>query len=138
MKKERYTFPAIFHHAGDGISVNFPDLPGALTCGKTEDEALRMARECLELHIFGLEDDNEVIPDPSTLFKLREKLAWNESMSLVEVWMPPFRDKMANRAVKKTLTIPKWLDDLAAEQKVNYSHILQDALKSYLGVSERP
>ncbi|MMZ64655.1 hypothetical protein D1872_270040 [compost metagenome] len=51
--------------------------------------------------------------------------------------MPPFRDNMAQRAVKKTLTIPKWLDDIAAENKVNYSHILQDALKDYLGVSER-
>ncbi|WP_212942601.1 hypothetical protein [Paenibacillus antibioticophila] len=56
---------------------------------------------------------------------------------LIDVWMPPVRDNMAERAVKKTLTIPKWLDDIAAENKVNYSHILQDALKEYLGVNMR-
>ncbi len=49
--------------------------------------------------------------------------------------MPPFRDEMRNKAVKKTLTIPKWLDDIAVENNVNFSHILQDALKSYLGVN---
>jgi post-segregation antitoxin (ccd killing protein) len=51
--------------------------------------------------------------------------------------MPPFRDEMEQRAVKKTLTIPKWLDDLAQEHNVNFSHLLQSALKQYLGVSEK-
>ncbi|BCJ87055.1 hypothetical protein [Effusibacillus dendaii] len=51
--------------------------------------------------------------------------------------MPPFRDEMEEKAVKKTLTIPKWLDDLAQDHKVNFSHVLQDALKKYLGVNQR-
>ena len=51
--------------------------------------------------------------------------------------MPPVRDEMAERAVKKTLTIPKWLNDLAEENKVNFSRILQDGLKEYLGVKSR-
>ncbi|WDL99673.1 hypothetical protein [Alicyclobacillus sp. ALC3] len=51
--------------------------------------------------------------------------------------MPPFRDEIEQRAVKTTLTIPKWLDDLAVDQHVNFSHLLQDALKQYLGVRDR-
>jgi hypothetical protein len=51
--------------------------------------------------------------------------------------MPPFRDKMEDRAIKKTLTIPKWLNDLAEENRVNFSHILQDALMNHLGVSRK-
>ena len=52
----------------------------------------------------------------------------------ITAWMTPFRDEMENRAVKKTLTIPAWLNDAAERQGVNYSRILQSALKDYLGV----
>ncbi|WP_106766878.1 type II toxin-antitoxin system HicB family antitoxin [Paenibacillus faecalis] len=133
--KDRYIFPAIFEYNEDGISVEFPDIPGALTCGDTDEEALYMAKDCLALHLYGMEEDGEPIPEPSRAADIEKDP--NQAVVLIEVWMPPFRDKVADRAVKKTLTIPKWLDDLAAEHKVNYSHVLQDALKTYLGVSER-
>lgn len=133
--KDRYVFPAIFDYADDGISVEFPDLPGAYTCGDTDEEALYMAKDCLELHLYGMEEDGDTIPEPTPVSELPQMP--KKVVVLIDVWMPPIRDKMADRAVKKTLTIPKWLDDIAAENKVNYSHILQDALKEYLGVSER-
>ncbi|MGP0579175.1 type II toxin-antitoxin system HicB family antitoxin [Paenibacillus peoriae] len=133
--KNRYVYPAIFDYADDGISVSFPDLPGAYTCGDTDEEALYMAKDCLALHLYGMEADGDDIPEASRLVSVVTEA--NQSVVLIDVWMPPFRDKMANKAVKKTLTIPQWLDDLAAENKVNYSHILQDALKDYLGVTER-
>lgn len=130
--KDRYVFPAILSLDADGISVEFPDLPGCLTCGDTEEEALRMAQEALALHIWGMEDDGDPIPEPSKLANLTT--GRNQVATLVEAWMPPFRDKMANKAVKKTLTIPKWLNDLAEAKQVNFSHVLQSALKDYLGV----
>ena len=133
--KDRYVFPAVFDYAEDGISVEFPDLPGALTCGDTDEEALYMAKDCLALHLYGMEEDGEDIPEPSRISEIPQMP--KKVVVLIDVWMPPFRDKMADRAVKKTLTIPKWLDDLAAENKVNYSHVLQDALKTYLGVTDR-
>lgn len=130
--KDRYVFPAILSLDADGISVEFPDLPGCLTCGDTEEEALRMAQEALALHIWGMEADGDPIPEPSKLTNLTT--GRNQVATLVEAWMPPFRDKMANKAVKKTLTIPKWLNDLAEAKQVNFSHVLQNALKDYLGV----
>ena len=133
--KDRYVYPAIFDYADDGISVEFPDLPGALTSGDSDEEALHMAKDCLALHLYGMEQDGDAIPEPSRAASIVTEA--NQVVVLIDVWMPPFRDNMAERAVKKTLTIPKWLDDIAAENKVNYSHILQDALKEYLGVSER-
>ena len=51
--------------------------------------------------------------------------------------MPPFRSEMNNRSVKKTLTVPKWLDELAIQNNVNFSHVLQDALKDHLGVTNK-
>ncbi|GIO30765.1 MULTISPECIES: type II toxin-antitoxin system HicB family antitoxin [Paenibacillus] len=134
-QKNRYVFPAVFDYADDGISVEFPDLPGALTCGDTDEEALYMAKDCLALHLYGMEEDGDEIPEPTPVADIPQMP--KKVVVLIDVWMPPFRDKMADRAVKKTLTIPKWLDDLAAEHKVNYSHVLQDALKNYLGVNER-
>lgn len=135
MKKDRYIYPALFHYADDGISVTFPDLPGCVTCGNDPEEAFRMAREAMALHLYGMEQDNESIPEPSApnAFSLEA----DQVVTLIEAWMPPFRDEMENRAVKKTLTIPKWLDDLAQENKVNFSHVLQDALKKHLGISDK-
>lgn len=133
--KDRYIYPAIFDYADDGISVEFPDLPGALTCGDTDEETLRMARECMALHLYGMERDKDRIPEPTRSIDV--VTAENQTVVLIEVWMPPFRDEMAEKAVKKTLTIPKWLDELAVENNVNFSRVLQDGLKAHLGVSER-
>ncbi|HHW41386.1 MAG TPA: type II toxin-antitoxin system HicB family antitoxin [Syntrophomonadaceae bacterium] len=135
MAKDRYIYPAIFNYADDGISVEFPDLPGCYTCGDTDEEALRMAKEALALHLYGLEEDGYPIPESSPASKI--KIQPNQVVVLIEVWMPPFRDEMKHRAVKKTLTIPKWLDDLAREHNVNFSHLLQNALKEYLGINEK-
>lgn len=134
MKKERYIYPALFLYEPEGITVTFPDLPGCITCGNDAEEAFRMAREAMALHLYGMEQDGESIPEPSGPSVLKPEPG--EVTTLIEVWMPPFRDEMENRAVKKTLTIPKWLDDLAQENKVNFSHVLQDALKKHLGISK--
>ncbi|KJE29207.1 hypothetical protein LG52_2269 [Geobacillus kaustophilus] len=134
-KKDRYIYPAIFDYGSDGISVEFPDLLGCFTCGDTEEEAFKMAKEAMALHLYGLEQENEEIPQPSKVSEIQTEN--NQVIVFIEVWMPPFRHEMENKAVKKTLTIPKWLDDLAREHNVNYSQILQEALKKHLGATDR-
>lgn len=59
-------------------------------------------------------------------------------VAVVEAWMPVIRSKMANQSVKKNLTVPKWLADAADRADINYSQVLQEALKSRLGVPEEP
>ncbi|TEB05872.1 hypothetical protein Psch_02914 [Pelotomaculum schinkii] len=132
MFKDRYVYPAIFDYADDGISIEFPDLPGCLPCAQDTEEALKNAKEALGLHLYGMERDKDMIPEPTPVNKLKAKK--NQVVVLVEIWMPTIRDAIENRSVKKTLTIPKWLNDLAEENKVNFSHVLQDALKNHLGV----
>ncbi|OAO82943.1 MULTISPECIES: type II toxin-antitoxin system HicB family antitoxin [Anoxybacillus] len=95
MKKDRYIYPAIFDDGSDGISVEFPDLPGCFTCGDTEEEALQMAKEALALHLYGLEQENEVIPEPSELPNIQTKN--HQVIVFIEVWMPPFRYEMEKR-----------------------------------------
>jgi predicted RNase H-like HicB family nuclease len=134
MLNDRYVYPAIFHFDEDGISIEFPDLPGCITFGDSEQEAIKNAKEALELHLFGLEEDSESIPIASHIHDII--LEKNDSIILIDIWMVPVRDYMKNKAIKKTLTIPKWLNDMALESNVNFSHLLQIAIKDYLGINK--
>jgi len=75
------------------------------------------------------------IPEATPVTRLHPQS--NQVVVLVDVWMPAVREHIDGRAVKKTLSIPKWLNDMAEREKVNFSHVLQSALKSYLGVNQR-
>lgn len=135
MKKDCYIYPAIFNYAADGISISFPDLPGCNTCGANDEEAFYMAKDALGLYIACSEEAGEMLQEPSNLNEI--KLKENERVILVEVNMPLFRDAIENVAIKKTLTIPKWINDLAEKNKVNFSRVLQSALKEQLGIEKR-
>lgn len=132
--KNDYQFPAFFEPADDGISIFFPDLPGCLPCAATMEEAFKNAKEALQLHLYGMEEDGETIPAPSSVSSLKPKAG--QILVMIDAWMPPFREKMMNKSMNKTVTIPRWLNALAEKEKVNYSHLLQEALKTYLGVSD--
>ncbi len=135
MKKDRYIYPAIFDYAEDGISVSFPDLPGCFSCADSDEEAVSMAKEALGLHLYSMEEDNDKIPGPTPINKI--KLEPNQAVVLVEVFMPTMRQAIENYSVKKTLSIPQWLNKLAIENNINFSQVLQTALKEQLGIHER-
>ena len=130
MKKDIYSYIAVVSFDNDGISINFPDLTGCFTCADNEDEIFKTAKEVLGLHIWSMEKDNEIIPDPTGIKDII--LEDNETTILVEVFMPPVRDRINNKVVKKTLTIPQWLNIEAEQQGVNFSMVLQNGLKQYL------
>lgn len=134
MQKDKYVYPAIFSYDNDGISVEFPDLPGCYTCAESTDEAIMMAKDAMGLHLYGMEKDNDPIPSPSIIREV--KTEQNQAVVIVETWMPIIRDVIENKAVKKTLTIPKWLNDVAERNNVNFSHVLQSALKEHLGINK--
>ncbi len=130
-KAKKYTYMAVLSKEDDGgYSVRFPQLDGCFTQGDTLEEALAMAQDAMSLHLYGMEQDGESIPQAVLSAKTLE----GEMAVPVTAWMTPFRDAMENRAVKKTLTIPQWLNDAAEKRGVNYSQILQSALKDYLAV----
>jgi predicted RNase H-like HicB family nuclease len=128
-----YLFTAYFRRvASGGYSVDFPDLPGCISTGDNLEEALAMAREALSLHLYGMEDDGEIIPeasDPSTL-----SAEIGAFVSPVEGRPDMARDEIRNRSIKKTLTIPYWLNEVAEQNTINFSQVLQDALKERMGV----
>lgn len=133
---DRYIFPAIFESDGNGgYTVTFPDLPGCITEGDTLDEALYMARDALELYIYNLEEDNKTIPIPTAPEKI--KVPEGAFVNLIEVYMPPVRDEMANKSVNKTVTLPRWLNEAAEKANINFSQVLQYALKEQLKITDK-
>lgn len=99
LAKDKYIFPAIFDYADDGISIEFPDLPGCLPCAHNSEEAFKNAKEALGLHLWGMEQDGDPIPEPTPVEKLHPKP--NQVVGLIEVWMPAFRESIESKSVKK-------------------------------------
>ena len=135
-KKDVYRYWAAFHYAEEGISVRFPDLPGCNTCGDTAEEAHVATREALGGFLYEMEKDGDTIPDPSQPDTIMKLLEDGEAACDVQVYMPTVREAMESRAVKKTLTVPKWLNDAAEHEHLNFSQILQDGLKRSLGIEK--
>jgi predicted RNase H-like HicB family nuclease len=127
MKKDLYVYPAVFDYADDGISIEFPDLPGCLPCAKTTEEAVRNAKEAAALHLYGMEQDGDPIPEPTPISQI--PLQPNQIPILIEVYMPLYREAVDNSFVRKNVTIPRWLERAAAERGINFSQVLQNALK---------
>ena len=94
MLNDRYSFVALFNYDEDGISIDFPDLPGCRPCADKNDTemALKNAKEALGLHIWGMEQDNEEIPVPSKITDL--DLEPGQVPVLIEVFMPPIRKRI--------------------------------------------
>ena len=133
--KDRYSYLAVFTYDEDGIVIEFPDLPGCYPCADKDntEEALKNAQEALGLHIWGMEQDDEFLPEPSTINQLT--LEPKQVPVLINVFMPPIRERINSKFVKKTLSLPAWLAAKAEEDGVNCSRIFQNALMEYLGVT---
>lgn len=125
-----YVYPAIFEPEGTAYNVVFPDLEGCSTCGDDLADALKMAEDALCLTLMDMEDSGDAIPAPSPVGDL--KCGEGEVISLVRADTEAYRRLYSNRAVKKTLTIPYWMNEAALQQGLNFSKVLQEALKERL------
>lgn len=129
---ENYQYVAVLEYYKGEIGITFPDLPGCTSQASSEDKALSCAREALALHLYGMETDNDPIPSPTPLRDI--KCEDNEAVVLVDVYMPPMREYHQNKFVKKTLSIPSWLNLEAEHRGINFSKVLRDALTEQLGL----
>ena len=131
--KTKFVYPAIFEAEQDGgYSVSIPDLPGCYSQGNTLEEAFEMTRDAIGIYLSQLESDGKEYPAASDPAKVEK--GDSEFVALVDMDLLAYKQKHDNRAVKKTLSIPRWLDTLAEREGVNFSNVLQNALKERLGV----
>lgn len=130
----RLFYPAIFHRAEEGgFWVTFPDIPECMTQGDDMKQAYEMAVEALGLSISTMEDSGEMLPQASEpdSIDLKEGV-----LVIVEFDLAEYRRKHRSRAVKKTLSIPEWLNEAAVRENINFSQLLQEALMAKLGMAK--
>ena len=135
-------YPACFYKEDDGYSVIFPDLNYLATQGDSFEDAMEMAVECLASYLYIAQRDGEDVPAPSSLVnidpvavakELDPDLPVGEAIvNLVSVDVAEYAKKHFEKSVKKSLSIPAWLNEAAVAQGVNFSQVLQRALKEQL------
>ena len=117
-----YAYPAIFHKYEDSTyTITFPDLPGCISEGKSISNAIFMSQAALTQWVEYSKDKKVQLPEPSPLASI--PVEKDEFVNFVCI------SYKENRAVKRTVSIPKWMDDLVIESGLSLSRILQDALK---------
>ena len=119
-------YPAIFHIADEGgFWVSFPDIPECLTERDNIEQAYEMAVDALGLCITDRMNSKEVLPSPSS----PENLTVDDGfLMVIEFDLLSYKKRTNSKAVKKTLTIPEWLNEEATALGVNFSQVLQEAL----------
>ena len=131
----KYTYTAIFTPEKNGLySVTFPDLQGCYTSGNDMAEAIYMAQDVLCLTLYDMEQDKKFIPIASKPQDI--KITENQFTSVIVVDTETYRRYYENKSVKKTLTIPMWLNERAERANINFSGTLQEALKVQLHIQE--
>lgn len=130
---EKLFYPALFHKSEEGgFWISFPDFPECFTEGDDMKQTYEMAVEALGLALVNRKEEKEEIPDPSDLDKIQNE---DGTIVIVEFDMLEYQRKHNSKAVKKTLSIPEWLNEEAVSMGVNFSQVLQEALMSKLNIS---
>ena len=128
----KYAYPAIFTPEEDGgYSVLFPDLEGCFTCGEDMADAIFMAEDALALVLYGYEHDSREIPLPSKRDNF--VLSAGSFVNFISCDTIEYAKRFNNRSVKKTLSIPEWLNEAAISMNINFSQVLQKALLQKIG-----
>lgn len=131
----KYIYPAIFTKEGAFYTVRFPDLESCYTQGDSLEDAYEMASDILCMTLYNLEEEKAIIPPASNTSAI--KTGEDEFVSLVACDTLEYRQYYDNRAVKKTLTIPAWLNTMSEREGINFSAVLQAALKRELHITSR-
>ena len=136
----KLTYFAVYEPNGyGGYGIYYPDLPGCASVGDNFEHAKKMAREVLELHVYGMEKDGDDIPLPTTEPSQLEILPETNKgyiVSDVTIYPDMVKAHLDNRAVKTNTTLPAWLKEIAEDKGINFSQLLQSSLKEYLGIAQ--
>ena len=122
------TYPAIFipWEDGKGYTVEVPDLPGCVSEGDNLAEAILMATDAASGWVLTELEDGKPVPVASPIKKIKPEAGGFVSMLVLD--MDAYAEKYGNKAVRKNLTIPAWLNTFAEKKHINFSQVLQDSL----------
>lgn len=117
----------------NGYNVEFPDFGHLFTCGDDLEDAMNMAKDIIEHHILELEDNNEAIPTATPYVDLVDRIDANTLVLPIVVDTKELRLRESFKSVNKTVTLPAYIVEAGKEHKLNFSAILQSALRNELG-----
>lgn len=130
----KYVYPAIFTREENGFyAVEFPDIPGCYTSGDSLADAIFMAEDALAFMLYDYERDKKEVPRASNVESIQVQKG--SFVNFVRCDTLEYQKRNSKKAVKKTLTIPAWLNELATEAGLNFSQVLQEGLKRTLNVN---
>ena len=130
----KYSYPAVFTpEENSAYSINFPDFESCYTCGDTLADGIMMAEDVLAFTLYDYEKENRPVPVPSEPSQIA--LAAGEFVNYIACDTLAYRKMHSNKAVKKTLSIPEWLNEAAEKADINFSRVLQDALMKQLNLN---
>lgn len=128
----KYVYPAVFSYEEEQYLVSAPDLPGCHTFGKTLPEAIEMARDAMAMWLCIAEDNKESLPVPD--LNVLKNSNSEKIITLIYIDTLAYRKSTSTKAVKKTLSIPERLNDMAVNANINFSNVLQNALMEQLNI----
>lgn len=129
-------YPAIFYKEKNEYSVIFPDLNYLSTCGENLNDAMEMAIDCLAGYLYTAKLDDDKLPTPSKIddihpIDIANTIGFDGKdsfINLISVDLEDYAKTHLKKSVKKTLTIPEWLNREATKKNINFSKVLQEAL----------
>lgn len=123
-------YPATFEKDGKYILVKFPDVPLAVTQGESIEQAYEKASEVL-----GLALEDEVTYPVASTFEDIKKAYPLKDVALIGIDLKEYQRKYKAKVIRKNVTVPEWIAELAVSENINFSQTLTDALKQKLGVN---
>ena len=128
----KYVYPALFTAEDDSIIVTFPDLDDTFTDGATMQEAFENAEDVLNLMLWNHEEEKEEIPPPS----LPEQITVPQgaTLAMIKADTLAYRKIHDTKTIRRSITIPSWLDTLARERNINFSQLMQNAIRRECGI----
>lgn len=133
----KYTYLALFEvdTKNGGYTITFPDFPGAISEAENLKEAIYNAREVLEIYTVMFEDEKKDFPKPASFKALASRLTSDEDiLQAITVDTALVREREQSKIVNKTVTLPNWLVEVGKENKINFSQLLQKAIREELQV----
>ena len=128
----KYVYPALFVVEDDGIIVTFPDLDDTFPDGATMQEALENAENVQNLMLWNREEEKEVIPPPSSPEQV--SVPQGTTLAMIKADTLPYRKLHDTKTIRRSITIPSWLDTLARERNINFSQLMQNAIRRECGI----
>ena len=128
----KYNYPAILTPGDGGVYVGFPDLPECFTDGDNLEEAFENAEDALALKLWYMEEHGETIAPPSVPASL--DTPDGASVALVKADTIAVRKMNDTKSIRKSITLPSWMDALAKEHNINFSQLLQNAIRRECGI----